>query len=151
VCGQRFSLAKPFGVGVRGVLASLSVGGSGQKRRADAHSTSLRAGFVRTPKIRRSPDETASSFGFVTSCHQRHPKCFRPNSSRFAKIFCPRITLIHANHDRVSSRNRGTFGVRGVLASLSMLGSIQSDTETCRTPKAARNRADILSYSRSFV
>src|SRR5205823_4975990 len=77
--------------------------------------------------------------------------CYRPKSSRFAKILCPRITPIDANHDRVSSRNLGTFGVRGALAPLSMLGSIQSDTKTCRTPKASRNRAEIPSYSRSFV
>jgi hypothetical protein len=39
----------------------------------------------------------------------------------------------------------------GGLAPLSMLGSIQSDKEPRRTPKASRNRAEILSYSRSFV
>src|ERR1700751_5271859 len=73
------------------------------------------------------------------------PYCYRPKSSRFAKILCPRITLIDANHDRVSSRNLGTFGVRGALAPLSMLGSIQSDTKTCRTPKGlAKSSRDSL-------
>jgi hypothetical protein len=73
------------------------------------------------------------------------------NRRVFAKILCPRITPIDANHKRVSCRNLGTFGVQGALALLSTLGSVQSDTKTCRTPKASRNRAEILSYSRSFV
>src|SRR6266496_3832363 len=74
-------------------------------------------------------------------------------------FFCPRITLIDANDDRVSHCQPAPYGKcfwsagRPLTAFSPTLASTQGDTTTCRTPKASRNRATdpLPSYSRSFA
>ncbi len=67
---QCFSLAKAFGVGVRCVFASLSVEWERPKAMQVRPFDLLRAGFQRTPKVRRLPDENGLVIG--TSSFLRH-------------------------------------------------------------------------------
>ena len=61
-----------------------------------------------------------------------------------------RGTRIDANHGRVLHKVLWN-AERPRTAFRAILGSIQSDTRTCRTPKASRNRAEMLAFLFAFI
>ena len=93
-------------------IASLprrSLGGSGRlgstvsQCAETAHATAPSLHFVRTPKLRRPPDETASSLGLRHSFVIRY-LCFVISFARFRVISATRVILLNQNFKNTLTR-----------------------------------------------